>query len=273
MRRAEARHELAWRERLSFLGPDALVIHGRPGRKVIRLEAYAEKSSELRMLAEVFGGKFEKFDAERLAACANAPRKPLRIGRVVGVVDAHGKWPSALPRPRIILRIGGAMAFGTGDHATTSACLRFLIEEAALCQPGWTCLDLGTGSGILAIAAEKLGADEVRGLDYDQRAVKAAKFNMRKNRCHRVRIREENLQTWRPARRRYRVVLANVFSEVLRAAAPRIAGSVVPGGCLILSGILRPQENEVLRAFRDSGMAFESAARRGKWVTLLLRAR
>jgi ribosomal protein L11 methyltransferase len=272
VRSAAAKYEDAWRERLSFLKPDSLVIHGHPGRKLIRIEAYAGKPAGLRVLAEVFGGKVEKFDTDRIAARANAPRRPLRIGRKLGIIDTNGRWPDNLPRPEILLRIGSAMAFGTGEHATTSSCLRFLINEAESCGPEWTCLDLGTGSGILAMAAEKLGAVRVRAIDYDARAVKAARENLRRNRCKRVTLTGDDLLKWNTGRTRYRIVLANVFSEILRAAAPRIVRSVAPGGCLILSGILRPQEKEVLRTFRALDLRHEASARRGKWVTLRLRA-
>jgi ribosomal protein L11 methyltransferase len=273
VRKASARHERAWRDRLSFLPPGCVVVHGSPGKKTIRLEAYIERPGPLRQIAGLFGGRVEKFDPDKIASQANAPRRPLRIGKTLGVIDAHGAWPAKLPRPRILLRIASAMAFGTGEHATTSACLRFLAEEAKGCGPGWNCLDLGTGSGILAIAAEKLGARKVSGLEYDPRAIRAARANARRNNCHRVRFQEGDLLKWRPGRTQHRIVLANVFSEILRAAAPQIVRAVDPGGCLILSGILRPQENEVLRTFRSRGMKFEQAARRGKWVTLLLRAR
>jgi len=273
VRRASAKHEEAWRDRLSFLPPGCLVVHGSPGKKTIRLEAYIKQPGPLRQIAGVFGGRVEKFDPDKIARRANAPRRPLRIGKTLGVIDAHGAWPAKLPRPRILLRIGSAMAFGTGEHATTAACLRFLAGAAQDFAPGWTCLDLGTGSGILAIAAEKLGADEVRGFDYDPRAVKAAQANLKLNRCRRAKITGGNLLSWRPGRERYQMVMANVFSEILRAAAPKIVRTVAPDGCLVLSGILRPQEKEVVRTFRTLGMKPTAASRRGKWVTLLLRAR
>jgi len=272
-RSAPAHHEAAWRARLSCLGSACLVVHARPRAKTIRLEVYADKPRSLRQLARILGGKVDCLDAEKIAARANAPRRPLRIGRKLGVVDTNGRWPDDLPHPEILLRIGSAMAFGTGEHATTSACLRYLVEEAESCAPGWICLDLGTGSGILAMAAEKLGATKVRAIDYDPRAVKAAKENLRRNRTHRISLTKGDLLKWSPGRARYRVVLANVFSEILRTAAPRIARSVAPGGCLVLSGILRTQENGVLRTFRRHGLKLEGAARRGKWVTLRLRAR
>lgn len=269
VRHVSSAHEDAWRERLAFLGT-GLVIHSRPGTKLLRLEAYAPDRT-LRQLQKEFGGKLERIDSVAIATRANAPRRPLRLARDLAVIDAHGAWLASQPKPRILLRITGAMAFGTGEHATTSACLRFLRAEAARLEPGWTALDIGTGSGILAIAAEKLGAERVDAFDYDERAVKAAQANLRRNRCRRIKLTGKNLLRWKP-RRRYPLVVANVFSEILRLAAPQIASAVRPGGCLILSGILRPQEQETLAAFRAHGFLLDHPSRRGKWVTLKLKA-
>lgn len=246
------------------------MIHSRPGGKFLRLEAYGT-DSVLRRLQREWGGRLERIDTVKIAARANAPRRPLRLARDLAVIDAHGSWPATQPEPRFLLRIGGAMAFGTGEHATTSACLRFLREEAGSAARGWSVLDIGTGSGILAIAAEKLGAARVEAFDCDHRAVAAAQANLRRNGCRRVRLAARDLLRWQP-RRRHPVVLANVFSEILRIAAAPIAAAVQPGGCLILSGILLPQERETLTAFLDRGLVLQGAARRGKWVTLRLRA-
>jgi ribosomal protein L11 methyltransferase len=269
VRRASAAHEDAWRERLAFLGT-GLVIHLRPGTKLLRVEGYAS-GIVLRRLREEFGGKLERIDTVKIATRANAPRRPLRIARDLAIIDAHGSWPATKPKPRLLLRIAGAMAFGTGEHATTAACLRFLRDEAGRAGPHWTLLDIGTGSGILAIAAEKLGATRVEAFDYDERAIKAAQANLRRNRCRRIKLTRKNLLRWKP-RQRHPLVLANVFSEILRLAAPQITAAVRPGGCLILSGILRTQEEEILATFLARRLILEKTARRGKWVTLKLRA-
>jgi ribosomal protein L11 methyltransferase len=262
-------HEDAWRERLAFLGT-GLVIHIRPGTKLLRLEGYAS-GSVLRQLRQEFGGKLERIDTVKIATRANAPRRPLVVARDLAIIDAHGSWPAAKPKPRILLRITGAMAFGTGEHATTAACLRFLCQEAGRIGKDWTMLDIGTGSGILAISAEKLGAKRVDAFDYDERAIKAAQANMRRNRCGRIKTTKTNLLRWKP-RKTYPLVVANVFSEILRLAAPQITATVRPGGCLILSGILRQQEHETLETFLLFGLQLEAVSRRGKWVTLQLKA-
>jgi len=269
VRHASAAHEDAWRERLAFLGT-GLVIHARPRTRFMRLEAYAS-GKVLTQLRQEFGGKLERIDTVEIAARANAPRRPLRITRGFAVMDAHGTWPASAAKPRVLLRIAGAMAFGTGEHATTSACLRFLLRESERMGKDWTVLDIGTGSGILAIAAEKLGAKRVEAFDYDERAIKAAQANARRNRCRLIKIGRKNLLRWKP-RVRYPLVMANVFSEILRMAAPQIVASVRPGGCLVLSGILRPQEKETLATFRALGLFPEAVSRRGKWVTMQMRS-
>jgi ribosomal protein L11 methylase PrmA len=93
---------------------------------------------------------------------------------------------------------------------------------------------------------------------------------MLRNRCSRIKMTKTNLLRWKP-RRIYPLVVANVFSEILRLAAPQITSSVSRGGCLILSGILRPQERETLQSFLPRGFRLENVSRRGKWVTLQLR--
>lgn len=267
VRHASAAHEDAWRERLAFLGT-GLVIHARPRTRLMRLEAYGSMKM-LRQLSQEFGGKLERIDTMEIATRANAPRRPLRLNSGFAVMDAHGTWPVSAEKPRILLRIAGAMAFGTGEHATTSTCLRFLLRESERIGKDWTLLDIGTGSGILAIAAEKLGAKRVEAFDYDERAVKAAQANVRRNHCKRIKLSRNDLMRWKP-RRRYPLVVANVFSEILRLAAPQITAAVFPAGRLILSGILRPQEREILVTFRAHGFILVRASRRGRWVTLEL---
>jgi len=269
VRVARAEKESVWRNCLGPAGYDP-VIFSRPGARRIRLEVYGRKT-ELSPLIRVFGGRLEAVDTLKVAQQANRPRRPLRIGADLAIIDAHDSWPVRRQRPRVLLRIGGAMAFGTGEHATTSACLRFLRGMAAESKPGWTMLDIGTGSGILAIAAEKLGAARVDAFDYDPRAVSAAKTNLKRNRCRKVHVTAKDLRHWKP-RRRYPFVAANVFSEVLRAAAPAITSAVAPHGRLILSGILRSQEKETLGTFAAHHFQVVKVQRRGKWVTALLRA-
>lgn len=272
VRRVPAQDEHEWAERLAFLG-SSLAIHASPGARTIRLEAYNETPAKLRHVQREFGGRLSRVDAARIIARCTAPRRPLILARNLAVIDAGADWPARRPEPSILLRIGGAMAFGTGEHATTSACLRFLRNEAARLAPGWTALDIGTGSGILAIAAEKFGAARVEALDNDSRAVRAAAANARLNKCRRVAFSTADILSWRPAPGCFQIVTANIYAEILRAAAPRIARAVAPGGCLVVSGILRDLEIGTAQAFTGRRFAIEKTSRRGKWATLQLRRR
>lgn len=269
-RRIAATDEEAWRERLVRLGPGNIVVHGRPGLKTVCTEAYAQTPAVVRKIAREFGGRLEKLDLRKIATSASTPRKPLRLAADFAVMDAYGCWPGTVSKPRTLLRIGGAMAFGTGEHATTASCLRILRHEAKHLGRGWTALDIGTGTGILAIAAEKFGASRVDAIDNDPRAVRAARANVLLNRCKLVTARRADLFKWN-TRRAYSVVVANVFSEILRENAQRIVNAVQPAGCLVLSGILRIQEEETGASFVAKGLCIEQTRRRGKWSTIVLR--
>jgi ribosomal protein L11 methyltransferase len=163
------------------------------------------------------------------------------------------------------------MAFGTGHHATTATVLRLLVDFAkarnanGISRP-WTMLDLGTGSGLLAIAAEKLGAAKAWGCDYDDKAVRVARVNLRRNGTKRVTIDEADVLKWTP-RERYDCVAANLFHDVLEAAFPKIARSLKRDGTLFISGILRTQADSCLASGRKAGLVFDEVITRGKWVT------
>ncbi len=143
------------------------------------------------------------------------------------------------------------MAFGTGEHATTATCLRLLADLAPELPEKFYAMDLGTGSGILAIAAEALGAGNVYASDYDATAVRVAKQNARKNRCKTLTVEEADVFTLK-ANKVAHVVMANLFSDVLIGASPRIAKATKPGGYLIFSGVLRKQAEEVSRSLGQS---------------------
>ena len=168
---------------------------------------------------------------------------------------------------RAVLLIPAGMAFGTGDHATTATCLRFLadVSDELAGQP-WEMLDLGTGSGILALAARLLGARRAEAGDFDPHAVRTAKENARLNAIKGVAVRKLDVREWQP-QRTWNVVAANLFSDLLMEVAPKIAAAVAPGGRLVFSGILRAQEAEVIAAFRRAGLRVDGVVRKGKWVS------
>ena len=162
------------------------------------------------------------------------------------------------------------MAFGTGDHATTATCLRFLVDIAEeFGDARWSMLDAGCGSGILAIAAVKSGATSVEGFDYDEHAVAVADENSERNGVvGEVCFYERDLLKWKPKKvERWDCVFANVFADILAAAAPTLAKVVKPGGHLVVSGILKEHADECLAALRGEGFEFVEIKTVGKWTT------
>ncbi|HEY5763135.1 MAG TPA: 50S ribosomal protein L11 methyltransferase, partial [Rhodocyclaceae bacterium] len=151
------------------------------------------------------------------------------------------------------------LAFGTGSHPTTRLCLEWLVEHL---DRGVDVLDYGCGSGILAIAAAKLGAGPVVGTDIDPQAVTAARDNAARNG---VAIRFESVSAGHDGR--YHIVVANILANPLKALAPALCAHVDDGGRLALSGILVEQADELIANYAP-WIALEVAGSREGWVCL-----
>ncbi len=165
---------------------------------------------------------------------------------------------------RINLVIDPSMAFGTGHHETTRSCL-VLMEKYASHGARESFLDVGTGTGILAIAAAKLGYQRVTGVDTDILAVDAARLNLVLNHTPAVDIREGSISNIIET---YDVITANIVSGVLIEIAPAIARHLKPGGITIFSGILDEQVEEVIESIINAGLTIVERYPDGKWVSL-----
>jgi len=190
---------------------------------------------------------------------------PLRVGSRFVI---YPPWEKVrLKKGEIPIEINPGMAFGTGTHATTQLCIRAL--ETRL-KKGRSILDVGTGSGILAVAAAKLHALEVWALDIDELAIEGAREAAKKNDvADRVRIRKGGLGR---VRKRFDVVVANIDFKSLRRLRLLLLRRLNEGGLLILSGILREQEEKVRRRYLETGgLRFLSADRQEEWVCLTFR--
>jgi ribosomal protein L11 methyltransferase len=174
-------------------------------------------------------------------------------------------WETA-KKDRINLVIDPGMAFGTGHHETTRSCL-VLIENYAPTTTHESFLDLGTGTGILAIAARTLGYRHVVGIDTDILAIHAARENVIINNVPDVEIKGENFAGLRET---FDVIAANLISGVLVLLAPELFLHMNPGGLAILSGILTGQEGEVIEAMEQAGLRLRETYRDGKWVSLVM---
>lgn len=167
---------------------------------------------------------------------------------------------------RINLVIDPAMAFGTGHHETTRSCLA-LMEKYVQTTSLDSFLDLGTGTGILAIAARKLGYRHVVGIDTDILAVDAAKENIVINQVPDVAILQGSTSEVHEA---FDVIAANLISGVLVLIAPALFTLLKPAGIAILSGILIGQEDEVIEAIEQAGLRLRETYPDGKWVSLVV---
>ncbi len=168
-------------------------------------------------------------------------------------------WHIAPDSRAINLKLDPGLAFGTGSHPTTRLCLRWLDDHLA---GGETLLDYGCGSGILAIAAVKLGAARVDGVDIDAQAVTASRDNAALNE-----VAARFCLPGELAPGQYDIVVANILTNPLKGMAPLLAGRVRAGGRLVLSGILAEQADEVMAVYRE-WFAFDPAVVDEGWVRL-----
>ncbi len=193
-----------------------------------------------------------------------------RIGRRFAVRGTHITAP---PLPgRITLTLDAGLAFGSGEHNSTRGCLLALERLAKSRRPA-RILDLGTGSGVLAIAAAKLLGRPVLATDIDARAVRVAAANARLNGVA-FRIRTLRADGWadRTIRRRapYDLVFANILARPLCAMAHSLGAALAPGGTAILAGLLNTQSRSVLAAHRRAGLRLKMRLTDGAWTTLIL---
>lgn len=181
---------------------------------------------------------------------------PIRISERLWIVPS---WHAAPDPTAISISLDPGIAFGTGSHPTTRLCLQWLENHVV---GGETVLDYGCGSGILAIAAMKLGAAHALGVDIDPAAVGAARENAALN-C----VTCEFSDSRTPLTIEADIVVANILANPLKVLAPLLARLVVPGGRIALSGILETQLEETERCYQR-WFAFEPAACSDGWVCL-----
>ena len=190
--------------------------------------------------------------------------RPLHIGRKLVISPT---WRRYRPKPSdLVIRLDPGMAFGTGHHPTTRMCLE-LLEESV--EPEMDVLDVGCGSGILSIAAARLGARRVLGLDVDPTAADVAVENVRRNRvAGRVRVEPGTLPHPDVTPAEFDLAVANISAKVVREMAADLVAAVRPGGRLIASGVLEESRSGVEQALTDAGGRVERAVSDGDWVTL-----
>jgi ribosomal protein L11 methyltransferase len=259
-----------WRQHQDFFAAnfgEKLAVIERTDRKRLQIEVICNSPRAL----EKLGGRANKLPRDWLKQTLRKQKaKPLKIGnrlvisRSGGLQTAvYGKSAAGTPP---LLVIPAEAAFGTGEHATTKMSLRLLEEVSRKLKRGWPMVDLGTGSGILALAARCLGAKRALGIDIDPMAISTAKANARRNKIDQVQFRVADVRRWKFPRK-IDIVAANLFSELLIEILPQLRRA----RRLILSGILREQEGDLLRALRRCKIDIVKVQRRGKWIAIAAR--
>ncbi len=256
-----------------------LAIISRPGRKNAIAEIAGSNRPDLESIRSRFGGTIEKLPRDWLKKFSRAQKlKPIKIGKRLVIIRSGG-FPAAVygksaagKTPFLVIPAG--TAFGTGEHPTTAMSLRLLERctrfwgaqagSPGSPEPEKTLLDLGTGSGILALVAARFGARHVIAIDHDPVAIATAKENARRNKIANIDFHVADVRRWKFSPRT-EIITANLFSELLIEILPKLKRVQ----WLILSGILREQEARLVRALNRNGIAIAEMRRRGKWIATL----
>ena len=198
----------------------------------------------------------------------NSWKEHFHVLRISPRITICPTWREHTPKDgEHVIMLDPGMAFGTGHHPTTRMCLEQLD---ALVTPGTDVLDVGCGSGVLSIAAARLGAKHVFGLEIDSVAVNVAKQNVRDNAVeHTVRVLQGTLPHPDAKQSAYGIVVANISAKVVSELASHLVSSVHNGGKVIASGILLDNKDSVIQALTEAGADLERTLVDGDWVTLV----
>jgi len=232
-----------------------------------QLEAHKRRIEEaLWHLGQIRPVSIPSYHPVAEADWAEAWKEQLNVMHVGRHIVIRPSWRDYVPAPGdVVIQLDPGMAFGTGLHPTTQMCLVALEE---LIQPGAAVLDLGTGSGILAIAAAKLGAGRVLAVDNDPVAVQTARGNVAVNGVQE--IVSVVCGSLAEAPGSYELAMANILARVIiEMVQEGLAARVRPGGRLIATGIIAEQEPEVVMVLEQNGLTLAQRLQRDDWVCLV----
>lgn len=199
---------------------------------------------------------------------ADAWKDYFNVTRITDRIVVKPEWKPHTPAPdEIIIHIDPGMAFGTGTHPTTAMCLE-LIEKHL--KPGQTVLDVGCGSGILMIAAAKLGAKSLTGIDTDPMAVDITAKNLEKNGIDPALYTLDATTLDQISEASHDLVTANIIAQVIVDITPDIKRRLAPNGLAVLSGIIRERRPDILKALAASGLDLICEKRQDEWVAMVV---
>jgi ribosomal protein L11 methyltransferase len=241
-------------------------------KNIWRIDAFPTTDEEDSGLLEVLAGYPLKVVRERLAdadwlAMALSGLPPVRAGRFF-VYGMHDR--GRLPASTVNLRIEAGAAFGTGHHGTTVGCL-MAYDKLIKARKFNKVLDVGAGTGLLAIAAARTGSRIAVGTDIDKPSVRISKENAKVNRANARFVHASGLSNRLVTDNApYDLVFANILARPLVSLAQDIKNALVPGGTVILSGLLRTQERMVKAAYVSRGFKVVNRIHRDAWAALVL---
>jgi len=203
--------------------------------------------------------------AENWATSWKAYFKTEKIGSRLVIKPSWEAYQAAADE--VVVELDPGMAFGTGSHATTAMCIRALEKTVF---PGCRLLDVGTGSGVLAVSAAKLGAGQVLALDLDPVSIDAARDNVRQNGVEAlVEVRQGDLLTGVSGQ--YDGIVANIIADVILRLLPQTATILKSGGFFIASGVIRDRLADVVAGLEANGYRLEEVTEEGEWAALIAR--
>jgi ribosomal protein L11 methyltransferase len=241
----------------------------RPRARTARIEAYFQSKPLLRYATKLFAHLHPRSGVLAAEDWAESWKRHFHVLRVGKHIIIKPTWRThRARRDDIVIELDPGLSFGTGQHPTTRFCLKLLERLSTLhashSQASRSLLDVGTGTGILAIAATRLGYAPILAVDNDPQAVRAAKQNARINRVRfPVRVIPLGKLT---AAKKFDVVTANLLADLIRDHRRKLAALVAPGGYLVLAGILAMEAPAVRRAFRELRLKPFACETRGNWT-------
>lgn len=246
-------------------------IHTYVAEEDFRPEIIEEMRQALYFLGQLRGVSDVRVSSLQEEDWANAWKDHFQVHKIGDRVVIRPPWRDYVPKEdEVVIELDPGMAFGTGLHPSTK--LSMLGTEEVV-NPGDTVLDVGTGSGILAIAAVMLGASHADTVDVENVAVKATAENAERNGVgDRIAVEHGSVGAGQPFHgQQYDVVLANIIARILIELSEAIVQHTKPGGSMVLAGIIESREQDVIDAFSAQGAEVVNRRFLDDWVSLVLR--